>query len=34
MYECKNVITWKIILIINLYATRNIKRCNILVLHF
>lgn len=32
--ECKNVFTWKNISIINLYATRDIKRYNILVLHF
>lgn len=34
MYECKSIITWQNILIMNLYATRNIKRYNILVLHF
>lgn len=32
--ECNNVFTWKNILIMNLYATRNIKRYDILVLHF
>lgn len=32
--ECKNVFTWKNISITNLYATRDIKRYNILVLHF